>query len=76
MNNLKPNNPCTRCGKQRVQGGVSKEPFGDGFVTVTEMICPDGDCQKMVEKKLADEKRKREEMSSSGKRGNPGWLKK
>ena len=46
------NNPCIRCGKQRI---ISKEwtekittAAGVSTVTYTESICPDPACQKIV----------------------------
>lgn len=50
-------NPCTRCGKERIDGKTWKEEvstfFGSSTVTHTETVCPDPECQKIVEEKIA-----------------------
>lgn len=51
-------NPCIQCGKQRVDGKTWKEKSGASVVTHTQTICPDSDCQKIVDKAIADRKEK------------------
>lgn len=58
-------NPCTRCGKERIQSKqwTEKIPtFSGGFIEVihTENICPDPECQAIVAKDLAEQKAKRD----------------
>lgn len=43
-------NVCIRCGKERIVLREWKEKFGYSTVINTEMICPDPQCQKKVEK--------------------------
>ncbi len=52
------NNPCIQCGKQRIDGKTWKEKSGMSFITYTSTVCPDADCQKIVEKAMADRKEK------------------
>lgn len=49
-------NLCTRCGTQRIILRVSKEKIGNSFVTTTETVCPNKDCQKKVD---SDNKKQR-----------------
>jgi hypothetical protein len=61
MNN---SNPCIRCGKERLVSKTWKEEitnfFGSSFVTHTETVCPDKECQKIVEAKFQQEKERKE----------------
>jgi hypothetical protein len=43
-------NPCVRCGKERVVLRIWKERVYDSVVENTETICPDPECQKLVNK--------------------------
>lgn len=52
------NNPCIRCGKPRIDGKSWKEKSGNSFITYTLTICPDSECQKIVEKGISDRKEK------------------
>lgn len=54
------NNPCVRCGRQRIDGRTWKEKVGISVVTYTMTICPDSACQKIVDKAIADRKEKNE----------------
>ena len=45
---------CIRCGKVRIFGRTWSEQVGTSHVTHTETVCPDGDCQKLVEALLKD----------------------
>jgi hypothetical protein len=72
-------NPCTRCGKQRVDGRITRESFGDGFVIVTQTICPDSECQKAVDGQLEKERERREELKDKSKfqqKGSTSWMRK
>lgn len=59
-------NPCIRCGKERIISKTWKESvktfIGSTIVTYTETVCPDSDCQKIVEHGLAVQKNKREKL--------------
>jgi hypothetical protein len=51
------NNPCVRCGKQRVFARTWEETIvtsaGKSIVVHTLTVCPDEDCQKIVDEKFA-----------------------
>ncbi len=53
-------NRCTICGKDRVVVKTRKEKIGTSYVFYREMACPDGECQKKVEKNLTSEQNKRD----------------
>ncbi|MCX6705639.1 MAG: hypothetical protein NTV24_00845 [Candidatus Woesebacteria bacterium] len=52
-------NKCSRCGKERIVVKSLKEKVGSSYVFYREMSCPDADCQKLVEKVLSNEAKKR-----------------
>ena len=52
------NNPCVRCGKQRVDQKSWKGKAGASVITYTLTVCPDAECQKIVDKGIADKKAK------------------
>ena len=52
------NNPCIQCGKPRIDGKSWEEKSGVSPITHTQTICPDPDCQKIVDKAIADRKAK------------------
>lgn len=58
------NNPCTRCGKQRVSSKTWNEVvemYNRKTVIVhTEYVCGDPKCQKIVEAQLLAQKEKQE----------------
>lgn len=58
------NNPCIRCGKERIVSKTWKEEvtnfFGSSVITHTETVCPDEECQKVVDAKFKQEKEKKE----------------
>ena len=56
------NNPCIQCGKQRIDGKTWHEKIGIQVITYTSTICPDSDCQKIVDKAVADKKAKSEQL--------------
>lgn len=51
-------NPCIQCGKERVDGKTWKGKAGASVVTYTMTICPDPNCQKIIDKAIADRKAK------------------
>lgn len=59
-------NPCTRCGKERINGKTWKEKivshFGTSFIVHTETTCPDKECQKIVQEKLNALRQKTEDL--------------
>ena len=66
--NTKPTNPCTRCGKERIDSKSWKEKvntfFGSSYITHTETVYPDKACQKIVEEKLTAQRAKTEALVS------------
>lgn len=62
----KQSNPCTRCGKERIEGKKWKEEiatfFGTSTIVHTDTVCPDKECQKIVEEKLEIQKQKSDEI--------------
>ncbi len=51
-------NPCINCGKERVDGKTWKQKVGISVVVHTMTICPDPQCQKLVDKAIAERKAK------------------
>lgn len=64
----KPINPCTRCGKERIEGKKYKEEIstflGTSTIIHVDTVCPDKECQEIVESKLEALKQKTEEMKA------------
>jgi hypothetical protein len=50
---------CSRCGKQRIIISSREEIVSKSKIVYTETICPDPECQKMVEKNLKNDEKKR-----------------
>lgn len=50
---------CTRCGKERIIKKTYTEKLEKNNVVYTVTICPDPECQKIVEKGLLAEENKR-----------------
>lgn len=46
------------CGKERIDGKTWQGKVGASVITYTLTICPDPDCQKIVDKKAADRRAK------------------
>ena len=44
--------PCIRCGKLRIVAKTWQEEVNGAKVTVTQTVCPDAECQKIVESEL------------------------
>lgn len=57
MNNI---SSCIRCGKLRVEAKSWTEYIGESRVTYTQYVCPDSECQKIVESQLQKKKDKLE----------------
>ncbi len=53
---------CPRCGKERIVKSSHIEKLEKTTVTYTVTICPDPECQKLVEKGLVVEQNKRKIM--------------
>ena len=47
-------NPCVRCGTERIDGKSWIEKSGISIITHTKTICPDSQCQKILDKMIAD----------------------
>ena len=50
------NNPCFRCGKQRIEVKIKKERISGSLVITTMTCCPDPECQKLLDKQLQKDK--------------------
>ncbi len=54
--NLSIPNPCIRCGKERLNGRTWKQEtktlLEKSVVTHTETVCPDPECQKIVNERM------------------------
>ncbi len=53
-------NICIRCGKERIVASTYEEVVSKSTVTYSVMICPDPDCQKLVDVTLKNDATKRE----------------
>ncbi len=64
--NTYPSNPCTRCGKERIDSKTWVEEvetfFGKSRIVHTNTVCPDPECQAIVQKKIDSDKEKTETM--------------
>lgn len=47
-------NPCIRCDKERIKGKEKKVIMNSTATLITTYVCPDKDCQKMVEEEIAE----------------------
>jgi len=45
-------NNCYRCGKERIVSKVWKEKVGNSIVETTEKVCPDKECQSMINREM------------------------
>ena len=59
------NNICLRCGKQRVISRTYTESVNGSLLTYTETVCPDPECQKILNMQFAAEKVKREQFAAN-----------
>lgn len=51
-------NFCVRCGKKRVEGKTWKGKIGASTITYIQTVCPDKECQKIVDETTAQRKAK------------------
>lgn len=51
-------NPCIRCGQPRIDGKSWKGKVGSSAITYTMTVCPDRDCQKIVDQTALERKEK------------------
>lgn len=56
--------PCIRCGKPRIVAKTWKENIGGSVITYTETVCPDPECQKLVDAQLKSKKDRLEKIQS------------
>jgi hypothetical protein len=49
-------NPCIRCGKDRIIAKEWKEKVGNSVIICTTNVCPDAECQKVVDAQLKSKK--------------------
>lgn len=61
-------NICTRCGRVRVTVRTYQEIVGNSEVTYTINECPDPLCQKIVEKQILDDEKRRKLVKDEQKR--------
>ena len=52
-------NPCIRCGKERIKWAERTILINASKAKITIYVCPDKECQKIVEKELAAKEAKR-----------------
>ena len=50
--------PCIRCGKSRIVAKSWTEKIGNSVITYTQTVCPDEECQKIVDSDLQKKKDK------------------
>ncbi len=53
-------NPCIRCGKERLSGKTWQDKIGSSVITYTLTVCPDRQCQKILDQDMADRKARSE----------------
>lgn len=58
---------CIRCGKERIAASSHKEMVGNSVVIYTITICPDPECQKIVDSDLKKEELKRAFINQANK---------
>lgn len=51
-------NPCIRCGKDRIEGKTWKSNAGSSIITHTQTLCPDSECQKVIDDAIAEKRAK------------------
>lgn len=66
--NIKTMSKCIRCGKERIIKSSIVESLEKTTVTYTVTVCPDPECQKLVEKGLVAEENKRKVMHAEQKK--------
>ena len=50
--------PCIRCGKSRIIAKSWTEKINNSVITYTQTVCPDPECQKIVDSDLQKKKDK------------------
>lgn len=55
-------NPCVKCGKERIDGKSWKGKIGASNIEYTMTVCPDAECQKLVDQAIADKKAKNDSL--------------
>ena len=68
MTSASSGNVCPRCGKKRLVTRVYKEKTPSGYVHYKITSCSDPECQKIVDKKLNDEEKKRKAIKKEQER--------
>lgn len=58
-------NPCIECGKERIDGKSWIQTLGNSKIIHTLTICPDPECQKIVDKAIAARRLKAENLSKA-----------
>ena len=53
-------NPCSRCGKERTMSKTWTQTVGNFPLTRTITVCPDPECQKVINDEVLAQKEKRE----------------
>ncbi len=51
-------NPCVKCGKERIDGKSWESKVGISVIVHTMTVCPDRECQKQVDKSIAERRAK------------------
>lgn len=57
-------NPCIRCGKERIVSKTWTDHVGQALLTYSTTVCPDEECQKIVDEGLEAIRRKKELLMS------------
>ncbi len=60
-------NPCVRCGKERIVLKTWEEKIGESIIINTKTICPDPECQRLVNK---DNKKQKDKYTALKLRSN------
>ncbi len=55
--------PCSRCGTERIVLKTWKEKLDANEVICTQKICPNPECQKMVDKEINTQKEKKDALA-------------
>ena len=55
---MQDSNICTRCGKIRIVKKEWKETVNGSTVTYSETVCPDTECQKIVDGQISEKEKK------------------
>ena len=70
LTNLQTQNPCIRCGKERIVSKTWTDKLELGIigrmmiVTHSDSACPDTACQTIVDRQLTEKRRKKEEATN------------